>query len=304
MANRSGVTVVDLLVVVGVIALIAAISLPAIQAAREAGRKSQCLSNLHQIGVAMQEYADVHGTFPPSSSFQSAILPQLELENVYALINYSVPQLAPPNFAARRTDIGLFHCPSDGAAQNLPGTNYVGNFGNGVQAHGFNGVIRPLRGFYGIGESPKSAYSIAPAMIVDGLSRTAAISELLIALDRPAPRRELWQTPLMIAPAELDAFATTCDAMSGAPPFFISVRGTSWLLGDQSITGYNHILPPNRNSCLNGTLFQFGAFTAGSFHPGGVNLIFADGHGDFLSDSVDRGVWRALGSRNGNEAMQ
>ncbi len=80
-------------------------------------------------------------------------------------------------------------------------------------------------------------------------------------------------------------------------------KGANWVAGGYGDTLYNHNLPPNDHSCLSGGMVQEGAFTAGSRHASGANLLFADCHVFFLSDSVSLSVWRALGTRNGGEVV-
>ena len=112
---RSGFTLVELLVVIAIIGILIGLLLPAVQAAREAARRMQCTSNLHNIGLAMQTYADAHKVLPPGNvdfditnnagmmhgggadyhhgmwSWSAMILPQLEATATYALINFSYP---------------------------------------------------------------------------------------------------------------------------------------------------------------------------------------------------------------------
>jgi prepilin-type processing-associated H-X9-DG protein len=103
-------------------------------------------------------------------------------------------------------------------------------------------------------------------------------------------------------PDQLDEFADVCSQIPPAPADYgwrgdRWARGMPWIQGDVCFTLYNHVLPPNRPSCYNGSAVQTGAATAASLHAGGVNMTFADGHSAFISTSVDRAVWRAFGSR-------
>jgi prepilin-type processing-associated H-X9-DG protein len=66
---------------------------------------------------------------------------------------------------------------------------------------------------------------------------------------------------------------------------------------------YNHVLPINHHSCISHGDGLRAAYTAGSRHPGGANILFVDGHIRFLPDTINLAVWRALGSRNGGEVL-
>src|SRR5919112_3691365 len=96
---RRGFTLIELLVVIAIIAVLIGLLLPAVQAAREAARRAQCVNNLKQIGLALHNYHDVHGRFPlgsiqvttPSGAYRqpflSALLPFLEQRNLYDSCN-------------------------------------------------------------------------------------------------------------------------------------------------------------------------------------------------------------------------
>jgi hypothetical protein len=107
----------------------------------------------------------------------------------------------------------------------------------------------------------------------------------------------------------LNATYTTCTNLvtSGATPL-TSKWGYSWVMGENCCTQYNHVATPNRTTC-GGTGFP-GTMTnmamqvpPSSHHAGGVHVQFGDGAVRFISDSVDLGVWRAIGSRASKETV-
>jgi prepilin-type processing-associated H-X9-DG protein len=79
--------------------------------------------------------------------------------------------------------------------------------------------------------------------------------------------------------------------------------GSQWFSGYAAFSRYNHVMPPNSNSCGYGTWSGEGAFTASSRHAGGVNVLFADGSTKFIKSTVNNTTWWALGSRAGNEVI-
>jgi len=127
--RRRGFTLIELLVVIAIIAVLIALLLPAVQAAREAARRAQCVNNLKQIGIAMHNYHDVVGSFPPGSiattgwggtwwNWASFILPQIEQTAIYNSINFSRSNIAKttaadPNSTAWGSAISAYLCPSD-----------------------------------------------------------------------------------------------------------------------------------------------------------------------------------------------
>ncbi len=182
--KRAGLTLIELMVVVGVIGLLIALILPAVQAAREAARRAQCVTNLRQIGIAMHSYESDYRMLPAPRLMNSYgwsvhnlsgftyILPFMEQSPLYHSINFSfggieadyLPTLE--NHTARNTRIDTFLCPTDGEPDHL--NSYRFNWGR-------YGMIQPFQwdGPFCFGVLPRSA------TITDGLSRTAFVSERL-----------------------------------------------------------------------------------------------------------------------------
>ncbi len=123
---RRAFTLVELLVVIAIIGILVALLLPAIQAVRESARKSSCRNNLHQIGLAMQNYESSFKKLPPGykyaagpqgnalgHSWTDMILPFMELQSMYDQINFKLPIYDPVNAAVREIHIDSLICPTD-----------------------------------------------------------------------------------------------------------------------------------------------------------------------------------------------
>lgn len=168
--------------------------------------------------------------------------------------------------------------------------------GSGVQKYGYNGMFGP---------HPQCP-AVRPADVTDGATHTVAMAEWLLATGDHAKidaRRTIFKTPETLAlPSEMERFASLCaglDVPNTRPGGLI--KGLNWLHGEFGHTLYNHVLPVNGRSCTNGTLVQEDAYSAGSLHPGGANIVYADGRVDFVRDSIELSIWRALASRGGGE---
>ena len=143
---KRGFTLIELLVTVAIIAVLIAILLPAVQGVREAARRSQCQSNLMQIGLALSNYQMVHGVLPPGTQNPSGpieskeaggyhmgwlamILPYLEEQNAYQKIDLGASVYDPANVPVRNHRISVLQCPSDsypGSGAETGLTNYCG----------------------------------------------------------------------------------------------------------------------------------------------------------------------------------
>src|SRR4051794_26099053 len=123
-----GFTLIELLVVIAIIAVLIALLLPAVQSAREAARRMQCINNLKQLGLAAANNGDANGAVPPTASaltnnnysMKVRLLPSLEQDALYNTVNQSFVYDNFANLTAYVIVINTFNCPSDG---NNPGVN-------------------------------------------------------------------------------------------------------------------------------------------------------------------------------------
>jgi prepilin-type processing-associated H-X9-DG protein len=307
-----GLTLIEVLVVVAIVALLIALSLPAVVAARASARRAICANNLKQLGVAIFSYESGANCFPPGQNGQNyysmfaSILQQLEQTPLYNSINFQIRSSSPgpANLTVSQTQLSVLLCPADlGPQNNHAWTNYAGNEGFDLQGLGFNGSFVPTSGNLFIRLKPPPI--IGPRDFTDGTSSTVAMSEWRLG---PAnvglndALRSIYETARLPAPEQFDDFISAC---LNHPPDArrMNNRGMIWFTGATSRTLYNHNLRPNDVSCANGFNPTLGAITAGSQHPGAVNALFADGHVSPVLVSVSISIWRAIATRNGGEVI-
>jgi prepilin-type N-terminal cleavage/methylation domain-containing protein/prepilin-type processing-associated H-X9-DG protein len=338
MSRRRGFTLIELLVVIAIIAVLIALLLPAVQSAREAARRMRCSNNLKQMGLGLHNYETVAGTFPPSDVLQgnfgtnkvlwrngfsvhTRILPLMEQGVMFNALNFFFDHRSVQNSTVVGSAVDFFTCPSDPNMAGLTpfpsGTNArVTSYGvNGGDWFAWIGFNQPNpRGAFG----PNMSRRLAE--FVDGTSQTLVASDVKALqpfcnlggqfanitdpVNIPSPIVD----PFTIAPEYLSA---PCSAV---PP---STGHTAWVDGNTQETGFTTAWPPNKQ-IMNPTnradmdiqtklITQggptFAAITARSYHPGGVNVLFADGGVRFIKTSVNPLTWRALGTVAGAEVI-
>ena len=320
-ANRiqRGFTLVELLVVIAIIAMLVVLLLPAVQSAREAARRTQCVNNLRQLGIALHSYESAFSLLPSGSpqqagylSPQAQILPQIEESAVGRLLDVNRGPFEEPNYTAAAAQPAIFLCPSDNqpieGQTDMGWTNYHANCGTWVHVRGWDGVFGPN---YETGGDSMKPLKIG--QIADGTSKTAAFAEVVNGFgpNTGAPKRPLVDCMEAgsagsrdVTLAEARAKFQSMNWEDAAIPWSGDWRwrGYPWSEGTIWRGWYNHLLPPNQTCWRPGDWWLL-VTPATSYHPGVVNTTMCDGSVRGVAVEVDPFVWEAAGTRAGEEAL-
>jgi prepilin-type N-terminal cleavage/methylation domain-containing protein/prepilin-type processing-associated H-X9-DG protein len=328
-ANR-GFTLVELLVVIAIIGVLVALLLPAVQAAREASRRSDCLNKLHQLGLAAQNYESGREQLPPGiegydaskpnipsypntnpiaeAPYVAYILPYLEENALFQAYDFKTDVQDQYNKAGTAVGklLSSFQCPSD-ESQDASGCS--------------GGVGEDWKGNYGINWGGYIAACQRPVDLptLDELGDSQQLCSAPRAMDRVAPFHigfgakfkhitdGLSNTLLMMELAQTDATGR-CDRRARIwceKPgcYTVMTRNTPNAKNRDENNCRADLLdaPCNDLTVAEGRTASHNA--ARSRHPGGVNVVLCDASVHFISDEVDGLTWRAMGTMAGEEVF-
>ncbi len=286
-----GYTLVETLVSIAIIGVLAALLLPAVQRARESARRAQCQSQLHQIGLALHHYHDAIKTFPPGMCWPNRtfwtgyLLPYIEQTTLKDTTDFDQVWDAGDNALACSTYLPIYRCPSSTAPEHLTAQGITDRVPCDYVACTSGTATResgppPLAGddksdgmFY-----VNSGTRLAD--LVDGTSTTIAVGETMFIYRAFGPDHyglnqflDHWYI------GTLEGLGNEISEAMGSTGVAISSYKLDVFVDEKELAFSSH-------------------------HPGGVQVVFADGGVTFVGETIDRDTWSAMGTRHGGDIVK
>lgn len=329
--QRKAFTLIEMLVAIGIVGMLAALLLPALQSAREATRRAQCQNNLRQLGLAIANYLETSIYYPqarvitrdprylidpaswcsgiPDRSFLVALLPNLEQRASYDTINHSLSILGAEQTTAHAISIGTFACPSDtvtGFARNaylarrLP-TFDIRNDVSSIAAFS-NYAACQATTYVTAYEFPQAGCRITEWNLIHANGTIGDLPNVTIA----SVTDGLSYTMIASEQAKSIARKLTEEPYQDMSEYF-----GPWFVGDIGDTMFTATYGPNQYLRADRTRSKQWMWSVSSLHPGGANVLMGDCSVRFVKETVEssdlkrveHGVWQKLATRNGGETI-
>jgi prepilin-type N-terminal cleavage/methylation domain-containing protein len=328
--KRRAFTLIELLVVIAIIGVLIALLLPAVQQAREAARRSQCANNLHQLGIALQSYHEAArqlppGTInrfnpssgtaygqPPRTTYIVHLLPYLGAETTYGKIDFVNLPVNPGlvwfgnNPEATGHVQPILRCPSDGIGGQIKTCGLVNSDPNQPAPHFLSNYMAIFSGpnvswIETTDPRVMSAFGVNRGArfsdLLDGSSNTMLMAEYLTGTDKDyrgfiwsdkAGGSQIW--------TQLPPNSPLPDRLSpNTPPPPLATKPWCYHAPELNLPCVPGVSESQGLANLDHTA------ASRSRHTGGVQILRADGKVDYVSDSIDLGLWRALATIAGAE---
>ena len=315
--QRPGFTLVELLVVIAIIGILIALLLPAVQAAREAARRSECQNKLKQIGLALHNYHDINQQFPPGAQKQVFkqpkidnnliagttwlvfILPQMEQQAVYDLYNFTLPFNNATNLAVGNIEITGYKCPSgpgdrsgNSSEQTSDGTrnhttHYYGVMG---PSNGVSPTVNTVGGTtynYVVGNPAANDAFATEGILQQYQDATGSVTtgkriNFRDILDGTSNTLMVAERSMHLPPGQANDYR-------------------SWIRGQNGGSGATkNVRYPINSTFYNGSN-NFNDISFGSNHPGGCQFSLGDGSVRFVRETISMNIYWATASMKHRE---
>ncbi len=297
--RRAAFTLVELLVVIAIIGILIALLLPAVQAARESARRTQCANNLKQISLSVHGYHDSKRQLPPTRNgdgnfvtWAVLILPYMEQDALYELFEQSGLKFRNAPVTARESQLKAFYCPTrrfppqvvpatedrmnGGPASSGAPSDYAACVGDGHNRRGLaGGSMDTSNGAFVRSDEVTPLYNLRTnfADILDGTTHTFFFGEKHV-------RRDALLRDRALTPIGGDGCIFNADSIRT----YTRLAGVGWPLARTIVENNNE---------------RFG-----SYHPGIVQFGMGDGGVHILTTSTSESILRALATKSGGESLQ